>query len=83
MLAATGWDPLSVYRLMAREAFGGAAASQSTLAAATPLIFCGLATALAFRAGAFNVGVDGCFFLGGLAAACLGSRSRRPPGPCR
>jgi ABC-type uncharacterized transport system permease subunit len=80
VLAATGWDPLSVYRLMAREAFGSTAAIQSTLAAATPLIFCGLATALAFRGGVFNIGVDGCFILGGLAAAWLGAALTDLPG---
>ena len=49
VLALTGWDPVSVYRLMAREAFGSSAAIEATLAAATPLLFCGLATAIAFR----------------------------------
>ncbi len=44
----------------------------ATLAAATPLILTGLATAVAFRAGAFNVGVEGCVFVGGLAAAYVG-----------
>ena len=80
VLAATGWDPLSVYRLMVREAFGSTAAVESTLAAATPLIFCGLATALAFRGGVFNIGVDGCFILGGLAAAWLGAALTGLPG---
>lgn len=73
VLAATGWDPLSVYRLMAREAFGSSASIQSTLGAATPLLFTGLATAVAFRAGVFNIGVDGSFVLGGLVAAWLGA----------
>ncbi len=44
----------------------------ATLAAATPLIFTGLATAIAFRTGAFNVGVEGCVNVGGLAAAFVG-----------
>jgi simple sugar transport system permease protein len=80
VLAVTGWDPLSVYRLMAREAFGSPARLESTLAAATPLLFCGLATALAFRGGVFNIGVDGCFVLGGLAAAWLGAALTGLPG---
>jgi simple sugar transport system permease protein len=80
VLSATGWDPLSVYRLMVREAFGSTAAIQSTLGAATPLLFTGLATALAFRGGVFNIGVDGCFVLGGLAAAWLGAALTDLPG---
>ena len=73
VLVATGWDPISVYRLMAREAFGSSEQVQSTLGAATPLLFTGLATALAFRAGVFNIGVEGSFVLGGLAGAWLGA----------
>lgn len=73
VLAITGWDPISVYRLMVREAFGSTDRIESTLAAATPLLFTGLATAIAFRAGVFNIGVDGSFVLGGLAAAWLGA----------
>lgn len=36
---------------------------------ATSTMMCGLAVALMFRAGAFNLGVEGAFFLGGLGAA--------------
>jgi len=80
VLAITGWDPISVYRLMIREAVGSPARIESTLAAATPLLFCGLATAIAFRGGVFNIGVDGCFVLGGLAAAWLGAALTGLPG---
>ncbi len=79
-LGATGWNPLSVYELMLREAFGSSQAVQSTLAAATPLLFCGLATAIAFRGGAFNIGVEGSFVLAGLVAAWLGSALTGLPG---
>ena len=40
-----------------------------TLVAATPLIFAGLAVAVSFRSGAFNIGVDGQFILGAFGAA--------------
>ena len=39
-----------------------------TLVAATPLIFAGLAVAISFRAGMFNIGGDGQIRLGALAA---------------
>ena len=35
-----------------------------TLVAASPLIFAGLAVAIAFRSGVFNIGVEGQFVLG-------------------
>jgi ABC-type uncharacterized transport system permease subunit len=72
VLALAGHNPFDVYRLLAIESFGGTRRVAATLAAATPLILTGLATAVAFRAGAFNVGVEGCVFVGGLAAAYVG-----------
>ena len=73
VLAATGFSPLDVYQLMVEEAFGGARRIAATLTAATPLLLTGLAAAVAFRAGVFNVGVEGCFYLGGLVAAVIGA----------
>ncbi len=74
LLAATGHEPLGVYRLMVEEAFGGERRLAATLTAATPLLLTGLAAAVAFRAGVFNVGAEGCFYLGGLVAAVAGYR---------
>ena len=50
---------------MVEEAFGGERRIAATLTAATPLLLTGLAAAIAFRAGIFNVGAEGCFYLGG------------------
>jgi ABC-type uncharacterized transport system permease subunit len=72
VLLLAGHNPLEVYRLLFTESFGSTKRIASTLAAATPLIFTGLATAIAFRTGAFNVGVEGCVNVGGLAAAFVG-----------
>ncbi len=72
LLAITGRDPFSTYAELFNEALGGQSRIAATLTAATPLIFTGLATAIAFRAGVFNVGVEGSFYLGGLAAAWVG-----------
>ena len=57
---------------MVEEAFGGQRRIAATLTAATPLLLTGLAAAIAFRAGIFNVGAEGCFYLGGLVAAVVG-----------
>jgi general nucleoside transport system permease protein len=79
VLQATGHEPLAVYRLMVEEAFGGERRIASTLTAATPLLLTGLAAAIAFRAGIFNVGAEGCFYLGGIAAAVIGYASPNWP----
>ena len=57
---------------MIQEAFGGQRQIAATLTAATPLLLTGLAAAIAFRAGIFNVGAEGCFYLGGMVAAVVG-----------
>jgi ABC-type uncharacterized transport system permease subunit len=72
VLALAGHDPIATYRLMATEALGGERRIAAALSAATPILFTGLATAIAFRAGVFNVGVEGCFYLGGIVAAVIG-----------
>ena len=72
VLLAAGFEPLGVYRLMIQEAFGGQRQIAATLTAATPLLLTGLAAAIAFRAGIFNVGAEGCFYLGGIVAAVIG-----------
>ncbi|SMH56351.1 ABC transporter permease [Mesorhizobium australicum] len=72
LLALAGHNPVEVYRLLIVESFGGTRRVAATLSAATPLMLTGLATAIAFRAGAFNVGVEGCVYVGGLAAAYVG-----------
>ena len=45
---------------------------------ATPLILAGLATAIAFKAGLFNIGVEGQYAIGMLTAAVVGSQLRAP-----
>ncbi len=81
VLLATGANPLDVYVLMLREALGGPDRIAATLTAATPVLFTGLATAIAFRAGVFNIGVEGSFVAGGLAAAVVGYTLSGLPGP--
>ena len=48
------------------------------LGRATPLILAGLATAIAFKAGLFNIGVEGQYAIGMLTAAVVGSQVSAP-----
>jgi ABC-type uncharacterized transport system permease subunit len=50
-----------------------------TLVAATPLIFTGLAVAIAFRSGVFNIGVEGQFVLGAFGAATAAIALKEQP----
>ena len=54
-------------------ALGSRFAVTETLARATPLIFTGLAAAVAFRARLWNIGAEGQLYVGALAAVAVGS----------
>jgi len=72
-IAGIGEKPLEIYALLFREALGTGYGLGQTLFRATPLLFTGLAVALGFRAGLFNIGVEGQMVLGGFAAALVGA----------
>lgn len=73
VIVVSGEDPVLAYRALLDGAFGGVRPLSETLVAATPLIFGGLAFSLAFRAGLFNIGVEGQLILGGLGAGAVGA----------
>lgn len=62
-------------------AFGSKLAITETLVRATPLIFTGLAVAVAFRARLWNIGAEGQLYAGALAVAALGSGAIQLPAP--
>lgn len=72
-LVAWAGAPLGdTYRLLWVGAFGSVFAISETLTRAVPLILTGLAAAVAFRARLFNIGAEGQFFAGALAAVAVG-----------
>ncbi len=72
ILLAIHKNPLEVYALMVRFNLTRADSIAAILYRATPLILAGLATALAFRAQLFNIGVEGQYYIGAIAAAYVG-----------
>ncbi len=81
VLAVTGRNPVSVYRLYVTQAFGSWPRLANTFAAATPLLLTGVGTALAFRAGFFNVGLEGAVYTGALGTAWAAAEWTALPGP--
>ena len=80
-LALAGANPLDAFGLMVKGAFGSVFAIAETLTRATPLIFTGLAAAIAFRAKLWNIGAEGQLYAGALAAVLVGSGADQPAGP--
>ena len=58
----------SAYKALFTGAFGSVYGLSETLFAATPLLLAGLAVALGFRAGLFNIGASGQMLIGGMSA---------------
>ncbi|HXE58816.1 MAG TPA: ABC transporter permease, partial [Gemmatimonadales bacterium] len=72
-LELAGYDALRALGAMWRGAFGSwYAVTSATLVRAVPLVVLGLAVALAFHAGAFNIGAEGQFHAGAVAATWIG-----------
>lgn len=70
-LLAVGRDPLSVYAGIWSGAFGDAFSISETLVAATPIMLCALAVAVAGWVGLMNVGVEGQLYLGATGATII------------
>nr|WP_238392263.1 ABC transporter permease [Halorussus amylolyticus] len=67
VVAAAGYDPIDFIANVFEGAFGDDAAVSRTLKFTTIFILTGVAVAIAFRAGVFNIGVQGQFVVGGFA----------------
>ena len=68
-VAASGADPIAVYRQMVRGAFGTWFSFETSLTRAAPLMLTALCTAIPARVGLVVIGGEGALVLGGLAAA--------------
>lgn len=66
------------YKALFIGAFGSVRAISETLFTATPLILAGLAVAVGFRTGLFNIGARGQIFIGGLFALWVGLHVELP-----
>lgn len=72
-LLFAGANPFIAYMEMFKGVFGSVFAISEMLTRATPLIFTGLAAAIAFRAKLWNIGAEGQLYLGAMAAVAVGS----------
>lgn len=72
VLILVGENVVEVYKTLLSGAFVGKWNIARTLRWMSPLLFTGLAAAVAFRGGMFNLGIDGQLYLGAFAAAWVG-----------
>jgi ABC-type uncharacterized transport system permease subunit len=72
IVALIGDDPIETYKLLIGSALSWPDGIGYTLFYATPLIFTGLAVAVAFRCGLLNIGAEGQLVIAAFATAWVG-----------
>jgi ABC-type uncharacterized transport system permease subunit len=71
VLVASGHDAAHTYRELVVSGFTGHGAFSATLISATPILFTGLAAAVAFRMQLFNIGAEGQLYFGAVGASWI------------
>jgi general nucleoside transport system permease protein len=80
-LWAAGYDAVAGLVALWSGAFGSwYSFTSATLVRAVPLIIIGLGIAVAFKGGAFNIGAEGQFYAGAIAATWVGLHAVEAPG---
>ncbi|NMD09159.1 MAG: ABC transporter permease [Phyllobacteriaceae bacterium] len=81
LVMVSGASPLQVFGLMLKGSLGSQFAVLETLTRATPLIFTGLAAAVAFRAKLWNIGGEAQLYIGAVMTVVCGTGLLPLPAP--
>jgi simple sugar transport system permease protein len=80
ILLITGFNPLEAYGILFTGIFGSFKSIMYTVQYATPIIFTGLSVTFAFKTGLFNIGAEGQYIAGSIAALAVSILLPLPPG---
>lgn len=72
VIFGVGQSPIAVYRTLFAGCFGNAFGFGQVVFQATTLVFTGLAVAVCFRAGLFNIGAEGQLYVGAFVMTVVG-----------
>lgn len=72
LLGSTHHNPFTTYRRIVEAGFTAHGSFSATLVSATPLLFTGLAAAIAFRMRVWNIGGEGQLYMGAIGASGIG-----------
>ena len=89
IVAGTGGDPIVAYQgllcgglgILCNGGENSALQISNTIIFVTPLLMAGVAVALPFRAGLFNIGAEGQYIAGAVACTAIGVRFSTLPAP--
>ena len=79
VLSVAGYNPLEAYAAMFRGIFSKPKYMAQVVIKSTPLILTGLSVAFAFKTGLFNIGAEGQYIIGSVAAVLVGAKLSLPP----
>ena len=74
-----GFNPIEAYGIMFKGVSANSKNISWTIIRSTPLILTGISVAFAFKTGLFNIGAEGQFIIGSLAATLVGYFFKLPP----
>ena len=83
LIVACGASPVEAASLFVKGIFGTKSSFAEIFVKACPLILTGLGCAVAFRTGFFNIGAEGQFYVGALAATMVALGLPQVPGVVR
>jgi len=78
ILIATGYNPFEVFGVLLEGIFSRPKYIANVLIKSTPIMLTGLSVAFAFKTGLFNMGAEGQFIAGSIAAAIVGINFNLP-----
>ncbi|MEG1774430.1 MAG: ABC transporter permease [Oscillospiraceae bacterium] len=79
VLSVAGYHPGEAYRALVMGIFSKPRYMAQVVIRSTPLILTGLSVAFAFKTGLFNIGAEGQYIVGAVAAALVGTQLSLPP----
>ena len=83
LILACGANPMEAFGLFFKGVFGNKASFAEIFVKACPLMLTGLGCAVAFRTGFFNIGAEGQFYVGAIAATMVAVGLPQVPGGVR
>ncbi|XOQ48803.1 MAG: Beta-methylgalactoside transporter inner membrane component [Eubacteriales bacterium] len=79
VLVLAGYNPGSSFAALFDGIFAKPKYISNVIIKATPIILTGLSVAFAFKTGLFNIGAEGQYIVGTVAAVCVGVKLDLPP----
>lgn len=79
ILAAAGYNPIEAFGALLRGTVGRPKYAANVLIKGTPIIITGLSIAFAYKMGLFNIGAEGQYIVGSIAATIVGILCDLPP----